>query len=622
MKIAYRPEIDGLRAIAVSSVVLFHAGIGEAGFVGVDIFFVISGYLITALLLREREVTGRIDLMAFYARRVRRILPAAASVVLAVLAVATPMLSQAEVRDLGYSAIATMLFGVNFYFQHTTGGYFDGPSDALPLLHMWSLSVEEQFYLLWPALLILVVNWRAKYLRIDLLILALASFALAEFLMAYDPTAAFYSTPARLWELAVGGLIATMPVRQLPSWAAWAGLTLTAFACVFSMSHFPGYGALPAVAGAGLLIAAIHGGATNRFLASRPMVGMGLISYSLYLWHWPLLAYYRATSVGHGSDAIRLWLCAAAVLIATGSYYFIEKPFRRASKLRRPFLLGGSIVATACLSAYALIYSASQDSALVAPAFRESPVALFAESDRVPNFAACHRYQYAKPGPACQSASGQPTMAIWGDSFSLSWQPVAWHLASNTVAVTYSTDSCPPLVGFNLDKINENRGCLAYNQATSQSLARFDTVILAAYWPHYAPGMTAVIRRAQREAIRAGLRRSLAAVAPSVRQVIIIAPTPVMQDSIPHCIRIGADCGISRAQHDLATGEIRAMLNAEAKRFTNVSILDPTPFLCSAQWCPGVRDGVVLYLDEAHVTYTTARAFANQLSDVDRRLGK
>lgn len=377
-RLPYRAEIDGLRAIAVLAVVLYHAGVGNAGFVGVDVFFVISGYLITFLLLREWRSMQVIDVLAFYARRVRRIFPAAAAVVVAVLAASTLLLSITPQVHTSLSAGAALVFGANVFFQFTSGGYFDGRAEEMPLLHLWSLSVEEQFYFLWPALLILVLRYKPRQLLPILVGLGLASFACAEVLMRVDPSAAFYQMPARFWELAAGGIIAVLPVRALPRYTIHAGILLTLAACVWPLGHFPGIGALPAVAGAATVIAAVHGGATNGFLRSRAMVGVGLISYSLYLWHWPLLAFYRATSIGEGNTQTRLMLCGAAVLLAIASYRYIEQPFRRLRTPKgRTIAAGAAVSLSLAMAACTYGLQAQRDQAK-AP---DNPLAMAAERD-------------------------------------------------------------------------------------------------------------------------------------------------------------------------------------------------------------------------------------------------
>lgn len=340
----YLPAIDGLRAIAVLAVVAYHAGLPvPAGFVGVDVFFVISGYLITALLAREQDATGRIDMLAFYARRVRRILPALVVVVAATVAASAVLLPDASLARVMRSAASALGVTANIHFQNATGGYFDQDSDLMPLLHTWSLSVEEQFYFIWPLLLVLIV--RRRWL---LVVLAALSLGLAQWGLQVDPEAAFFQMPARFWELAVGGLIALAPQRPLRG-VATVGLVTLAIAIAYPMPAFPGAGALPAVLGAGLVVHAVHSGRSVRALELAPVRFVGLISYSLYLWHWPLLSLYRATHLEAPGVAVSLVLCAAAGVLAWLSYRFIETPARRGFRTLSARRVVGAGV-TACLA--------------------------------------------------------------------------------------------------------------------------------------------------------------------------------------------------------------------------------------------------------------------------------
>lgn len=571
MELPYRPEIDGLRAIAVSSVVLYHAGIGGAGFVGVDVFFVISGYLITSLLLRE----DRIDLLAFYARRVRRIFPAAAVVILAVLAAAPFLLSAQGVSHTANSGAAASLFGANVFFQMTTGGYFDKASNQMPLLHLWSLSVEEQFYFLWPALLMVIPR---RYLLPALIALGLASFALAEWLMQANPQAAFYQMPARFWELAAGGIIAALPARALPRWAAPAGLALTVAACAFPIGHFPGVGALPAVLGASLLIAALHGRATNALLASRPFVGIGLISYSLYLWHWPLLAYYRASTVGAGNTQTTLALCVVAVGLAWLSWRFVEQPFRKMRwSSERLVTAGVGLSLSMCLAG--VMYAHNSAGWLLVDGSAEVMASL-AEADVVPD-------------PVEQKGA---RVAVWGDSYARTWLPLAGRLGS---AAMLSETGCPPLIGFVVETYRAE-ACKAFNTAAVARLQGMDVVILAFNWQRYAGD------------IRGPLTTTLGELS-GVRRVIVIAPTPVMQDDLPKCIRAGAECGTSRMTFELEARPLRAILTEAMTGRPNVEVIDPTDSLCTLTRCPGIKDGVALYSDKSHLTRTAVERYVSTL---------
>lgn len=568
MGIQYRPEIDGLRAVAVLGVMAFHAGLGGAGYVGVDVFFVISGYLITTLLLREWRETGRLDLAAFYARRVRRIMPAATVVVLAVLALSGVLLPVAQQAHTANSAGAALVFGANVFFQLTSGGYFDGPAAEMPLLHLWSLSVEEQFYFLWPVLLAWLLR-RPRWLPAILAGLALASFALAEAWIGQGSSAAFYQMPARFWELAAGGLVAASPVRRLPRWALPTGLLATLAACVFPMGGFPGAGALPAVLGAALLLAAVHGGATSAFLRSGPMVRIGLLSYSLYLWHWPLLAFYQATTIGEGELETRLLLCAIAFPLAFASHRYVEQPFRR---LR--FASGRTVAAGAIVSA-----------ALCACAFGIRPdVPPSLRPDR-----ACHSRGDEPASPKC--VAGNARSAVWGDSMAYAWSPVA--------GVSFTRDACPPLLGYPQD---EPRGlCAAFNIEAAKRAAEVETVYLAARWRLHFPGAAA----------EAGLRRTLDALE-RVPRVVIIGPTPEMREDVPRCVeqQIEARCAIPRARFDAEAAPVLASLGKVAAAYRNVEVLDMADRFCTRAACPPARDGVPLYWDTHHVATPAALDFA------------
>jgi peptidoglycan/LPS O-acetylase OafA/YrhL len=587
MGIAYRPEIDGLRAIAVLAVVAFHAGLGGAGYVGVDVFFVISGYLITALLLREHAATGRIDLLAFYARRVRRIFPAVAVVVLAVLAVSTLILPPVPQAHTANSAGASLVFFANVFFQFTSGGYFDSSAEEMPLLHLWSLSVEEQFYFVWPALLILLLRYGRE--RQGIVVLGLASFLLAELLTEH---AAFYQMPARFWELAAGGLIAALPARRLPAWAAPVGIALTVAACLWQPLPFPGVGALPAVAGASLLIAAVHGGATNALLACRPMVWVGLISYSIYLWHWPLLAFYRATTVGDGELATRLILCALAFPLAFASYRYVEQPIRRMRWPKgRTVAIGFGASAVVALSACMVGMRAPPP-----PDADPFPTATAAEIDQPP--LACSYRTTDDAFPRCPITQAN---AIWGDSMAFAWRPGV-EAAFGDVA-DLSRQACGPYLGYMPDNpMPGHKKCADFNASAIAAMRGMDTVVVSAKWQVDQPRLRT-------------LPSTLDALAPNVRRVVILGPTPSMRESVPKCIRTGQldACAVPRLEFDaLAAPVLRAMREAAAPHH-NVEVVDLTDHFCTAASCPPILDGVPLYWDSHHVSSTHARRVGESL---------
>jgi peptidoglycan/LPS O-acetylase OafA/YrhL len=609
-RIAYRPEIDGLRAIAVLQVVLYHAGAGlGAGYVGVDVFFVISGYLITSLLLQEFRDTGRIDVTAFYARRVRRIFPAALLTVAATLVVGAALLSPQEFAHLARSAAAAAMFIANVFFQYASGGYFDAPSEAMPLLHLWSLAVEEQFYLVWPALLILLLRGSMRHLPWLLGLSALASFALAELLVAPRPEAAFYFAPARFWELAAGGLVACSAAgRGARPASAALGLLLVLAAAFVPLAHFPGAGALPSVAGAALLIAAVHGGdagAVGRLLRTAPLTWIGKLSYPLYLWHWPLLAFYRATTLGDGATASRLLLCLLALALAWLTYRYVEQPLRTLANPRGRLLLAGA-AASMLLAATAFAWNLQARREALG---NDDPAARAAEVDRPSDGLRCH-YQRGSsdfPRQNCESRPRvAPTIAIWGDSMALAWKPLAWRLARErqTSAIAWSRDSCPPVFDFRMENGKPpDAHCDDFVRYVAGEVKGMQTLILVMHM-----GSRAVAERV------AGLAPTVDAVAPHVRRVIILGPTPQMLDSVPKCLRAGQPrgCAVSRAEFDAIAQPQLAQLHAIAARHRNVDVVELGDFFCTAQECPAVADGHALYWDEYHVSTSAVADFAER----------
>lgn len=341
----HRKDIDGLRAVAVLSVLAFHVGADAAtgGFVGVDVFFVISGYLIGSIILRSVE-RGQFSYLEFYERRIRRIVPALLVMIAAVVAAGYCVLFPAEYEDTSRSALAALASVANFYFWATTD-YF-GVGDQQPLIHTWSLAVEEQFYLLLPPLLAVCSRYLPGRVRTVVLVVALLSFAanLATCLSA--PMAAFYSPVTRTWELMLGVLLATgvsLPVRRwVREVAALAGLLLivAAVLLVSKRTPFPGFAALAPTLGAALIIAAGEQGPTwvGRGLCLRPLVIIGLMSYSLYLWHVPVLFFLHTASTsypGLPASVVDLIGIAFSFGLAGLSWRFVERPFRQGGGMAR-----------------------------------------------------------------------------------------------------------------------------------------------------------------------------------------------------------------------------------------------------------------------------------------------
>ena len=399
----FRPDIEGLRAVAVVAVVLFHAdlpGVG-GGFVGVDVFFVISGFLITGLLWREVSTTGTVGLRRFYGARARRLLPASATVGVITMIGAAVLIPPLQARAVIYDGIASALYVSNFWFIEQQVDYFAGHLSS-PFQHYWSLSLEEQFYLLWPPMMI-GTAWLIRHARrrtrahapsshrpylVVLALVAAVSFALSLAVTYLLPAAAFFSLPTRAWQLAVGGLVALTAVqwRRLPLQAAaiagWAGLGVILWACtrLSAATLYPGIAALLPVLGAALVIGAgcaAPSQGCGRVLALSPMRAIGRVSYSWYLWHWPVLLLASA-SPGHPLGlAGRLAAALVSGGLAVVTLRFIENPLRFAAPIRRSALaslaLGGAATAVAVCVGVALLVS------LPTPVGRGAPAAARAD---------------------------------------------------------------------------------------------------------------------------------------------------------------------------------------------------------------------------------------------------
>ncbi|MDA8979111.1 acyltransferase [Akkermansiaceae bacterium] len=444
----YRPEIDGLRAISVIGVVLFHLELGfPGGFVGVDVFFVISGYLITGILLRQLG-EDRFSLMEFWARRVRRIVPAAMVMVVGALLIGAFLQTPERYASLARSAMAHVLMASNCYFTRDQG-YFAEKSDHEPLLHTWSLSVEEQFYLIFP--LIVCFVWKRAPQRLALVFTsaALISFSWSWIEVVSNPKWAFFLLPARGWELLVGALLAILPQKTMRSLGdeAWAGLGLVlVLAPMFFFDRqtaFPGPGALAPVLGAALLI--WTGGSTKigKLLGWRALVRIGLISYSLYLWHWPFVVFAREMVI----ELTLTWkisLLVASLLAGYSSWRWVEMPSRSGLLLatrRRSLIFGLTSAVTLFVIAFSIKASGGFPSRLPA----ELRLII---SDITWNGA---EYTSAKSEamPIGFQDDGPVDFVLWGDSHGASAAP-----AVNAVATdfklkghAYLNNGTPPVTG-------------------------------------------------------------------------------------------------------------------------------------------------------------------------------
>jgi peptidoglycan/LPS O-acetylase OafA/YrhL len=373
----YRADVDGLRAVAVLAVLAFHAGLMPRGYLGVDVFFVISGYLITQIIHRHIE-QGRFSLLDFYARRVRRIVPLTLVVGLAALVVGCVVMLPDDLENLAQSVVATNLFSNNILQAITTRNYWDVVNEYKPLMHTWSLGVEEQFYILYPAMFLLLR--RAAWRWLPWVLMALAAVSLAALLLpGWSEPDKFYHVPFRFWELAAGGLVAVRPAwLRPPTWATWPAGGLLLVLLVLPAGNLPPAAALVAtVLATSVLVAGKGSGRLAVVLGCRPMAALGRISFGVYMWHQPLLAYTRYMVAPEPSAVMLLALLAATLALAVASHKLVEEPLRdrqRSSGRQLGVFVGVLLAATTLPALYI---------DRIGGVLRDVPELAIARSDRV-----------------------------------------------------------------------------------------------------------------------------------------------------------------------------------------------------------------------------------------------
>ncbi len=663
-QVTYRPDIDGLRAVAILGVVAGHIGLPFAtgGFTGVDVFFVISGFLITQLLVKELDATGRISIGGFYARRVRRIIPALTLVVGTSLLLGNFLLPPFGERiELSQSAIWASAFVANEFFRLATEGYFAGPSELKPLLHLWSLSVEEQFYVVWPLILFGIAflasaKKRLTYVSASIVAISLCSFALSEWLMYVDYERAFYFIGSRAWELGVGAWLALRRPSPAPA-APWFGGTCSAFgllliACGFFWLHpgipFPGVAALPPVLGTALVIygnSLAPAAPVSRLLSAKPAVLIGLLSYSWYLWHWPLLAFARTWRLDQADVSTDGALVLVALALAWLTYKYVENPirygYRAAGRGSGPALAtGGAALATIAAAGVGLVLWGEN-----APRSLTEQAAYLVANDRSPHQSRCllspNTWTHGALRAAdCSFGSDKkpPSIALWGDSHADAWAPLLDQALGGGTFVQLSMNTCPPLLG-NVPAIPgvyspaKLVNCREFNEEAldilqSPDLAKLKGVLLSARWAAYAgaPNISVFddwigyFNHADRSAndavasLKTGLAATLKALAGRNRRVLILLSQPEFAHPLYRCflIKLPASCGVDRAQFDRHRASVKQAIEEVAAEFESVRVVDPAAYFCDERYCHPFLDGVPSLYDDDHVSASAARRYAVQ----------
>lgn len=612
----YRPDIDGLRAIAVMAVVINHLSpeLLPGGYVGVDVFFVISGYLITRIILTEVQ-RGDFTIAGFYERRVRRIIPALFVMLATVAVVGWFILLPSDYLATFKALGSTVFFASNiFFWRDADRGYFAATDASLnPLLHTWSLGVEEQFYLAFPIFILLVHRYLSSYLKVLLWFIFFISLLLSVWLIGSKSVAVFFLTPFRAWELLAGSLLAVnaIPSLRKPKLNTTVGLLGLVALGIALLSYndkttFPGLTALLPVMGTVAVIYAGPKGPAGQLLSLRPMIFLGLISYSLYLWHWPLMVLIRY-SLNHNvaGPASMVGLLVLSLIFAWLSWRFVETPFRHRQ------ITVKSIYRVVSLAAIGLLVVAGAGYVSRGFEARVSHQVLAYDKMRSPDI----------PFISCDGRVDQPCMLgdftaptseaiLIGDSHLLAWAP-AFDVrlkAAGQKAKFYPHSSCPPF--FDLGDNHADMSCVNAMMLVKreiQSLSKGSTIVLSAYWPTYfkEDGPLAFNGVSGDIVASAALHRTVSWLLQQGHRVFFIGPVPVFKRSIPMSHAKNAMHKAPLEDQDitkqlLLNSDLMSAL-AKYENHEKFTFLDPISWLCKPQCQTEDRNGL-FYRDAHHLS--------------------
>lgn len=617
---AYRPDIDGLRAIAVLSVVFFHAfpSVLQGGFIGVDIFFVISGYLITTIILGSLK-KNVFSFSTFYQRRIKRIFPALLLVLSSTLLFGWFGLLPEEYKDMNLQVISGIGFVANILFWWQSG-YFDASAETKPLLHLWSLGIEEQFYIFWPFVLWYLTKKKFNVLYVTIA-LALVSLIICIITTSTHPTAAFYSPASRIWEILIGSILATIKLKNRPSSdpvgknpiassSARNPLNdlLSSLGCILLIigmilitkeRQFPGWWSVLPSLGTAFIIAAGANSWINRVLLSnKTLVWFGLISFPLYLWHWPLLSLARISEGDEISLALRTGIVLASIVLATLTYHFLETPLKKLSTSRKivPVLSSAAVL----LSVFVVVMLVNENFLRLQ---NHSPlVEKFGPYPHLPshNDSCDERYpQFSKFSVCLLSKDRAPEVIIVGDSHSSQYyKSLAAQLPDKSV-MNIAQFSCLPAAAENLRRQHE---CTLKTKAVLDFLnaeKSIEVVYLAGYWNYLAAGgfksntagwrMAADLTQQKAKDFAKRMNYFVSEIRNRNKNIVLMKDIPDLEFNIKNCfqlrtVRIGfmrRDCSSPQEDFEKRTLLTNEVLSSLAKQYPGVAIFDPTPVFCT-----------------------------------------
>ncbi len=646
--IHYRPDIDGLRGLAILLVVIFHAfpNLIPGGFIGVDIFFVISGYLITNIILKQYN-ENNFSFISFYARRARRILPALIFVLISIWALGWLVLLANEFQALGKHISASMIFGNNFLLW-SENGYFDKAAVLKPLLHLWSLGVEEQFYIFWPLVIFALHRWRLK--QIGILGIVITSFIFNLLYIKHHAISDFYLLPGRLWEMGIGGFLACIYLKPkddnivlfwqkcLCNLAALLGLILIIFAAFkFSdKSLYPSWRATFPVIGAFLIIAASNTAYINKYLLSnRAALLLGWISYPLYLWHWPLLSLAQIMENQVPSSQIRCYAIGLAVILAFFTWCCVERPAQNmlAAKVNRALLIKRySILLGGAVLVFVIGLITYMQNGLP---FRHQ--VLEAKIQQMiwqpPTSAACKQLSF--PTNDCYiSPLEQKTIVILGDSHASALAVSGSNIfKQHGYGVKYvGNGGCPPLNDVRSYYKQQNSNCGKFHhefEKVDEVVGDNKTVILASEGPIYFSGFefagnpmeqhlaplkpnSVTTELSAADIFLEGYARTIKHLLANHKEVIFFIDNPELDFNPALCFdgrpvyltkqSALPACSITTQRLMARQKKYREIIEELQHRFPDLKVFDPIPYLCNQDTCSAIKDNLVLYRDANHLS--------------------
>ena len=621
--IKYRSDIDGLRALAVLSVILFHINSKwiPGGFLGVDIFFVISGYLITLILTKEIDSTNKISISNFYKRRIKRIIPALLFVLIPTLIIGFLLFAPNDFVSLLKSNVWAFFSAANIYFFSSIDtGYFATGSNELPLLHLWSLGVEEQFYILWPFIVLFLLKYIHSIKKRIFIIstIFIISLVLAQFIIGTNHSFAYYMLPTRAWELLSGASVALLVhnefrrkniTNEIMAFIGFITIILS-FIFVSESDPVPGIAALPTIIGTSLLILSgiSHRTYISKILSFKAFVAIGLVSYSAYLWHWPILAFLRYAMIEIDLN-IAILVILLTFILATISYFFIETPFRKndlstKKVFKKYFILPAFIIITL--------------STLIVEVIDHRPSWVYSEKKLDKSFLVIpnHKYHYSCLVSEFKNSiyteercvypkNNKPTVLIMGDSNAAHYVGMIRVFSDYYGFTTRNAaqSACPPVFN-NIEYpwIGDKyaKGCLIYRDSILDEAIKYDTVIIGGNWSSY-----------DYKEFKEAFIKTIDTLSKRVRKVIVLGKVPIMSSYSKDCaVRSLKMPWIECTKKFKGSGgevSINKFIKKITEKYTNVSYFNIKNQTCAGKECSPFLDNKPVYYDRGHLSMSGSK---------------